>query len=253
MSFAAYKYRVLKTLPPFSYEYLGEIAILSSIPLRNAVEVATSSIVSASPDIGLVNLEPIIESKASSVVPIEPSLIEYSLEDLFDGDVAKAKSTATSIVESIGVSGSIYAYSKSDIQFAIVMSNEFMAKAKVDSIVSTGMSFSFECPISVDGTSLPVTNLQSGGIEVGSVNVSSTCILLDSRGLAPNIKAPSVLISSIVSDSPSNPLKTALSNIFNIEVSIASLIGCTLKMLDSLTLKSKDDAKLNDMYNVITD
>lgn len=253
MSFAAYKYRVLRTLPPFSYEYLGEIAILSSVPLSNAFEVASSSVVSASPNIGLVNLEPIIESKASSVVPIEPNLIDFSLQDLFDGDTAKAKRTATSIAESIGVSGSIYAYSKSDIQFAIVMSNDFLANAKVDSIAPTGLSFSFECPMSTNALSLPISDLQSGGIEVGSMNVSSTCIALDLIGISPDMKVSPILVASTINDSPSNPMKTSLSNILSIEAAFSLLVGCTLKMLDSLTLKSKDDAKLVDMYTAISD
>lgn len=251
MSFATYKFRILRTLSPFEELNLGEIAIAIPSPdFDAAVKLAESSVVSADASIGKFRLELV-----ANTIETEPFSSDLTFLSKISGTALTLEATkiVASIQQRLAITGSMEVYFMGDIVSAIIFSNEFLANAKVDSAVSLSPGrfvLSLPCQVGgkvdeVDGLGLIPEIRQKIVVDVSAYD-------LPIRVIGGDINSTLSLIIGANADE-SVPIAAPSADKISMSAVFSYLIEYKLRDFDDLALNLKDSAKLTEMYSELKD
>lgn len=251
MSFATYKFRILRTLSPFEELNLGEIAVVIPSPdFDAAVKLAESSVISADASIGKFRLE-----LAANAIETEPFSSDLAFLYKISGTALTPEETriAASIQQSLAIAGSMEVYFMGDIVSAIIFSNEFLANAKVDSSVPLSPGrfvLSLPCQVGgkvdeVEGLGLIPDISQKIAVDVSTYDLPISVI-------GGDINSTLSLISGVDVGEP-NPIAASSADKISVSAVFSYLIEYKLRDFDDLALNLKDSAKLTEMYSELKD
>lgn len=251
MSFATYKFRILRTLSPFEEVNLGEIAVVIPSPdFDAAVRLAESSVVSADASIGRFRLEMV-----ASTLEAEPFSSDLAFLSKISGSAltSEAAGMAASIQQSLSITGSMEVYFRGDIVSAIVLSNEFLANAKVDASVPLSPGrFVLSLPCRVGGKFDEVEGLGLIPDISQKIKVDVSTYDLPTAFIGGGISSTLSVIAAADADE-SDPIEASLADKIGVSAMFSYLIEYKLRDFDDLALNLKDSAKLTEMYSELKD